>query len=382
MSVRVAVVGGGLAGIAAALRCADAGRRSPCSSRGRGWAGATGSFRAREPGGRQRVSTSSCAAAPPTGRCWSGSASRAGHLQRRLDMPVLAPGAATPGCAAGGLPAPLHLAGTLLRYHPLPPADRLRLAAARLAHCAASTSPTPPPTGAASPTGWPSTGRAGRRRRLWDLICVATLNAPAGDASLALAATVFQVGPARPRPPPATSAGRGSRSGSCTATAARRRWPSRRRGAHRDRVRALAGRPPAGGSPAIAADGRTSSWPTASCVRRAPRTPPALLPLGARHPRVGGPGQLTDRQRPRGLRPAGDGPSRRRRGGHAGAVRVRPHRRAGRTRGPRPVPRRLALGSRRTARPAGGADRRERAAACPGGAAAAARGGPALSTPS
>ena len=194
MSVRVAVVGGGLAGIAAALRCADAG----CSvtlleSRNR-LGGLAGSFRrgALEVDTGQHVFLRCCTA-------YRALLDRLGvselvTLQRRLDIPVLAPGRRPARLRRGVLPAPLHLAGTLLRYHPLPPADRLRIAPA--AWALRRVDPADPATDRRSFADWLGEHRQGRRAVdvLWGLIGVATLNAPPESASLALAATVFQRG--------------------------------------------------------------------------------------------------------------------------------------------------------------------------------------------
>ena len=168
VSVRVAVVGGGLAGIAAALRCADAGREvtllEVAHPAGRAdrlvpprrrWTSTTGS-------------TCSCAAAPPTARCWTGSASSDHvHLQRRLDIPVAR---ARPGDrarlrrdASARAAAPRPAPGRATARSP--PADRLRIARGRAGAAAGSTRPTRPPTGAASATGCARTARAGARRR-------------------------------------------------------------------------------------------------------------------------------------------------------------------------------------------------------------------------
>src|SRR5215475_12030127 len=122
------------------------------------------------------ASTCSSGAAPPTCGCWTGS------------------GCPSRWSSRTGLPAPLHLAGSLLRYRALPLADRLRLVPAALA--LARVPASDPATDGQSFGAW--LARHGQREAavdaLWDLVGVATLNAPATRASLALAATVFQLG--------------------------------------------------------------------------------------------------------------------------------------------------------------------------------------------
>jgi squalene-associated FAD-dependent desaturase len=117
------------------------------------------------------------------------------HLQDRLDIPVGAPGRAAPvRLHRSGLPAPLHLSATLLRYAHLSLAERLRFITAALA--LRRVDRDDPAVDAQSFGDW--LARHGQSRRavdaLWDLVGVATLNARAGQASLALAATVFQIG--------------------------------------------------------------------------------------------------------------------------------------------------------------------------------------------
>jgi hydroxysqualene dehydroxylase len=190
----VAVVGGGLAGITAALRCADAGVPVTLFE-ARSWLGGlTHSFRRGELSvdNGQHVFLRCCDS-------YLGLLSRLGvmdrvRLQSRLDIPVRAAGGRTARLRRNRLPAPLHLGGSLLRYAPLRPAERLRFIGAALALRGVDASA--PATDAQSFGGWLAAHGQSERaiRDLWDLVGVATLNARAPDASLALAATVFQIG--------------------------------------------------------------------------------------------------------------------------------------------------------------------------------------------
>ncbi len=195
MSRAVVVVGGGLAGIAAALACADAGCQvTLLEARGR-LGGLTYSFRrgALEVDNGQHVFLRCCTA-------YRGLLDRLGvtglvHLQDRLDIPVRTPG--RPGTARlrrTGLPAPLHLAGALARHPHLGAAQRLRFVRAALALRRLDRSD--PATDRRSFADWLSAQRQDPQTvaALWDLIGLATLNARADRASLALAAMVFQVG--------------------------------------------------------------------------------------------------------------------------------------------------------------------------------------------
>jgi len=190
--MRIGVVGGGLAGITAALRCADAGhtvtlveaRPASVAWRRRSAAG---------PSKSTTASTSSSGAARPTARCSTGSAWPTRSSCRTASTCRCSYRAAHRP-ARTGLPAPLHLAGALLRYHPLPVAQRARAVAAALTLRAVD--PAGPATDEQSFGAWLAAHgqRAAAVAALWDLIGVATLNAHADDASLALAATVFRTG--------------------------------------------------------------------------------------------------------------------------------------------------------------------------------------------
>ncbi|WP_232663998.1 hydroxysqualene dehydroxylase HpnE [Pseudonocardia sp. TRM90224] len=196
MSLRVGVVGGGLAGIAAALRCADAGHAVTLVEGRPRLGGLASSFRRAYDGGELDVDTGQHVFL----RCCTeyiafleriGAGDRV-RLQDRLDIPVHSPGARPARLRRSDLPAPLHLAAALLRYRALPLAARLRLPLAALALRGVD-----PATADGSSFGvWLAAHRQSRPAvdALWDLVGIATLNARAQDASLALAATVFQLG--------------------------------------------------------------------------------------------------------------------------------------------------------------------------------------------
>ncbi len=117
-------------------------------------------------------------------------------MQERLEIPVLTPGRPPATIRRSSLPAPLHLAGALLGYPRLP--FGRRLAAARAALALARLDPADPALERETFGDW--LARHGQDDRavaaLWDLIALPTMNVPAADASLALAAFVFQDRPA------------------------------------------------------------------------------------------------------------------------------------------------------------------------------------------
>jgi hydroxysqualene dehydroxylase len=191
---RVVVVGGGLAGIAAALDCAEAGASVTLVEVRPRLGGAAYSF---ERDGLwldngQHVFLRCCGA-------YRQLLDRLGTtsdtvLQDRLAIPVLSPGRPAAWVRRTGLPAPLHLGGSLLRYRHLP--LRQRMAAIRGALALTRVDPDDPSAEAQTFAGWLASQGQGERavKTLWELIARPTLNLRVDDASLAAAAFVFRVG--------------------------------------------------------------------------------------------------------------------------------------------------------------------------------------------
>jgi squalene-associated FAD-dependent desaturase len=191
---RIAVIGGGLAGIVAALDCTHAGASVTLVEVRRRLGGAAYSFERdglRIDNG-QHVFLRCCTA-------YRGLLARLGSehrvsVQPRLEIPVLKPGAKTFVLRRGSLPAPLHLAATLMRYRHLTVSQRL--GAARAALALARTEPSDRTLDRIAFGDWLAAHGQGTDAvaALWDLIALPTLNLPAAEASLALGAFVFRTG--------------------------------------------------------------------------------------------------------------------------------------------------------------------------------------------
>jgi hydroxysqualene dehydroxylase len=191
---RVLVVGGGLAGITAALDCAAAGASVTLVEVRRRLGGAAYSFErdGLQLDNGQHVFLRCCTA-------YRALLARLGSeqltaLQPRLEIPVLKPDHAPVTLRRGALPAPAHLAGALARYPHLTLAERL--GAARAALGLMRLDPHDERLDTQTFGAWLARRGQGPRAlaALWDLIALPTLNLPAAEASLALAAFVFQTG--------------------------------------------------------------------------------------------------------------------------------------------------------------------------------------------
>ncbi|HEX9411295.1 MAG TPA: hydroxysqualene dehydroxylase HpnE [Actinomycetota bacterium] len=190
----IAVVGGGLAGLAAALACADGGAGVTLFEARPRLGGATFSFR-REGlwvDNGQHVFLRCCTA-------YRGFLSRIGAedltvLQDRMAIPVMSPGGRTGWLRRSGLPAPLHLARSLARYPFLGPLDRVRAVGAALA--LSRLDPDDPKLDRRTFGAWLAEhGQSPAAvESLWNLIALPTLNLEAAQASLALAVKVFRTG--------------------------------------------------------------------------------------------------------------------------------------------------------------------------------------------
>jgi hydroxysqualene dehydroxylase len=225
----VLVLGGGLAGITAALDCAEARAHVTLLEVRPRLGGAAYSF---ERDGLwldngQHVFLRCCTAYRALLERL-GSSGRV-TIQPRLEIPVLSPGSRRVVLRRSALPAPLHLAGALARYSHLTRAQRLRAARAalalarldprealereRLAGSARARSSGGTCQGGASVEAGgaridaraPLAGSLGEWlaehgqdaatvAALWDLIALPTLNLPAAQGSLALGAFVLRTG--------------------------------------------------------------------------------------------------------------------------------------------------------------------------------------------
>lgn len=198
MSLKVAVIGGGLAGITAAIALAETGADVTLLEARPRLGGATCSFSRDgltvDTG--QHIFLGCCSA-------YRGLLDRlgmTGHttLQDRFDVTVLAPGANGQPRKARlrrtALPGPLHMLPALGRYPFLSRTERASVARPALAM--RFVDPADPAADTQRFGDWLARhGQSERTRRaLWDLFSVSALNIAGDDASLALAAVVVKTG--------------------------------------------------------------------------------------------------------------------------------------------------------------------------------------------
>jgi hydroxysqualene dehydroxylase len=198
MSNRVTVIGGGLAGITAAIALAESGADVTLLEARPRLGGATCSFNRDglivDTG--QHVFLGCCTA-------YRGLLARlgmTGHapLQDRFDVTVLAPGPVGQPRKARlrrtALPGPLHMLPALGRYPFLSWTERVSVSRPALAM--RRVDPSDPAVDQQRFGDWLAARRQTERARraLWDLFSVSALNIAGDDASLALAATVVKTG--------------------------------------------------------------------------------------------------------------------------------------------------------------------------------------------
>jgi squalene-associated FAD-dependent desaturase len=191
---RVVVVGGGLAGLQAALACAAGGAAVTLLEARKRLGGATFSFT------REGLSIDN--GQHVFLRCCTSYRSflkqlgveRMTSLQDRLAIPIVAEGGRVAWLRRQALPPPMHLAASVARYGFLSPIERAQ--AARALQRLRGLDLTDETLDLRTFGEWlteqgqsPNTVEA-----LWNLIALPTLNLPASQASLALATKVFQTG--------------------------------------------------------------------------------------------------------------------------------------------------------------------------------------------
>jgi squalene-associated FAD-dependent desaturase len=187
----VAVLGGGLAGITAAIALAEQGHRVTLTEARPRLGGATSSFTRGDLviDNGQHVFLRCCTA-------YRGLLARLGmtgsvSVQDRFDVTVLSPGGRAT-LRRTSLPGPLHMGWALAGYGHLSVAERVRVVPAALAMT--RLDPARPDLDGKRLGDWLAAwGQDERARRvLWDLFTVSSLNVAGDDANLGLAATVVK----------------------------------------------------------------------------------------------------------------------------------------------------------------------------------------------
>ncbi len=189
---RVAVVGGGLAGLAAGVTLGESGAQVSLFEARTRLGGATHSF--------QRDGLTIDNGQHVFLRCYTayrallerlGVGDRV-RMQRRFDVPVLSPDGRQCRLRRTNLPAPLHLGPALAAYSALSPGDRVRALRAVLGMY--GRHPSADRLDERSFAAWLAEhGQSDRAvGRLWELFIVAALNAPARGSSAELALMVVK----------------------------------------------------------------------------------------------------------------------------------------------------------------------------------------------
>ena len=192
----VVVIGGGLAGLQAAVHCADAGGRVTVLEARSRLGGATWSKFHRGLGfeidNGQHVFMRCC-------EQYLAFLDRLGvrdsvQMQSRLAVPVRRPGERPAWIRRDRLPAPAHLARSILTYRPL--SVRARIHAARTARAISKLDPGDPGLDLYSVGDWLAEQGESEQtiEHFWELLIRSTLNLRARDASLALATKVLRTG--------------------------------------------------------------------------------------------------------------------------------------------------------------------------------------------
>jgi squalene-associated FAD-dependent desaturase len=191
MTRHVVVIGGGLAGIAAAIRLRQDGLEVTLLESRPRLGGAASSYRRGElmVDNGQHVFLRCCTSYRELLQELGVTGSV--KIQDRFDVTVLTPNGQA-RLRRTGLPSPLHMTRALAGYSLLTPAERLKVV--RAAAAMRFVNPAKPKLDQTALGDWlAARGQNERSRRLlWDLFIVSALNIAGDDASLPLAATVIK----------------------------------------------------------------------------------------------------------------------------------------------------------------------------------------------
>jgi squalene-associated FAD-dependent desaturase len=191
---RIAVIGGGLAGLAAAIECADGGADVTLYEARQRLGGATFSIERKGHwiDNGQHILLRCCVSYGSFLRRLG--VERLVAMQPRLHVSVLREGKKPALLHRARLPAPLHLLSALLGYAPLRLHERVSVLRAGAAlRC---LDPDDPDLDLSTFGDWLRANRQSPRAiaSLWNLIALPTMNVSADDASLAQAVQVFRTG--------------------------------------------------------------------------------------------------------------------------------------------------------------------------------------------